>query len=41
MNTEIKLEVFMEEKNKQHRILAVQRFKSGESPAESPRRREY
>lgn len=32
MNTEIKLEVFMEEKNKQHRILAVQRFKSGESP---------
>jgi transposase InsO family protein len=32
MNTEIKLEVFMEEKNKQQRIFAVQRFKSGESP---------
>ena len=32
MNTEIKLEVFMEEKNKQHRILAIQRFRNSESP---------
>ena len=32
MITEINLEVFMEEENKQQRILAVQRFKSGESP---------
>jgi hypothetical protein len=32
MITEINLEVFMEEENKQQRILAVQRFKSGERP---------
>ena len=32
MITEINLEVFMEEENKQQRLLAVQRFKSGESP---------
>lgn len=32
MITEINLEVFMEEENKQQRILAVQRFKRGESP---------
>ena len=32
MITEINLEVFMEKENKQQRILAVQRFKSGESP---------
>jgi putative transposase len=32
VNTEINLEVFMEEEIKQHRILAVQRFKNGESP---------
>ncbi len=32
MNTKIILEVFVEDENKQHRILAVQRFESGESP---------
>jgi putative transposase len=33
VNTETNLEVFMEEEeNKQHRALAVQRFKNGESP---------
>jgi putative transposase len=32
MNTKTILEVFMENENKQHRILAVQRFKTGESP---------
>ncbi len=32
MNTEIYLEVFMEEEIKQHRVLAVMRFKNGESP---------
>jgi len=32
MKTEINLEVFMEDEIKQHRILAVQRFKNGESP---------
>jgi transposase len=32
MNIETHLEVFMEEENKQQRILAVQRFKNGERP---------
>jgi hypothetical protein len=32
MITEINLEVLMEEENKQQRISAVQRFKSGEMP---------
>jgi len=32
MNTKTILEVFMKNENKQHRILAVQRFKTGESP---------
>jgi putative transposase len=32
MDIETTLEVFMEEENKQQRILAVQRFKNGESP---------
>jgi transposase InsO family protein len=32
MNTEIYLEVFMEDEIKQQRVLAVQRFKNGESP---------
>jgi putative transposase len=32
MNTEINLEVFMEDEIKQQRMLAVQRFKDGESP---------
>ncbi len=32
MITEINLEVFMEEENRQQRVLAVERFKSGERP---------
>jgi len=32
MITEINLEVFMEEENRQQRVLAVERFKGGESP---------
>ena len=33
MNIKINLEVFMEEENKRKRILAVERFNNGESPA--------